>query len=83
MHNTSVATKEKNMGKQRIEVYVSFEMDIDDAAENAHQDDELVAQNEQRVREAFDTACDAVGADGVGTTITTTSLVINGVTWDL
>jgi hypothetical protein len=68
------------MGKQRIEVYVSFEIDFDDTAAD---DDEILTQNENRVRAAFSDACDVLDADAVGTTITTTSLVINGETWDV
>jgi hypothetical protein len=71
------------MGKQRIEVYVSFEIDFDDEAAAKEVDDTLISSNEERVRQAFDDACNVIGADGVGTSITTTSLEINGETWDV
>jgi hypothetical protein len=71
------------MGKQRIEVSVSFEIDFDDEAALKEVDDTLISANEERVRQAFSDACDLIGADGVGTSITTTSLVVNGETWDV
>jgi len=75
------------MGKQRIEVIVSFELDLpDEQPDEANVmifGDEIVERNENRVRQAISDAMDAIEADGVSTDINTRSLVINGETWDV
>lgn len=71
------------MGKQRMEVIVSVEMDFDDALQCAEDCtvDSAVDSNEQTARRAFEAALKKIKASG-SIDISTRNLVVCGDTWD-